>query len=305
MFKYATTFFFTLFLINFVSAQKPIFNVLEKQENALIVEFTLPAYQLFDFKSLNGEMHQKIMAREAVAILKKGFPEVLKFSTNVQMPNKGVSSINILSTSNVIKSNINLIPSKGNLYRNVNPDDIPFEKAEVYNQNNLYPGSLAIGNTPYIQRDVRGQTITIFPFQYNPVLKDLTISNKVVFKINFDTKITGENEMEVARKSAHNTHLEEIYKRRYLNYEPKRYTSLGEEGTLLIISSSDYMSSLSSYIEWKRQAGFEVEVVDIATIGNNQNSIYNYVKNYYQQNPDFLYLLLVGDHQKINAYNCG
>ena len=305
MFKYATTFFFTLFLINFVSAQKPIFNVLEKQEDALIVEFTLPAYQLLDYKIVNGEMHQKIMAREAVATLKKGFPEVLKFSTNIQMPSKGVSSIDILSNSNVVKSNINLIPSKGNLYRNINPDDIPFEKAEVYNQNKLYPGSLAIGNTPYIQRDVRGQTITIFPFQYNPVLNDLIISNKVVFKINFDTKITGENEMEVSRKSVYNSHLEESYIRRYLNYEPKRYTSLGEEGTLLIISSSDYMSNLSSYIEWKRQAGFEVEVVDIATIGNNQNSIYNYVKDYYQQNPDFLYLLLVGDHQKINAYNCG
>ena len=128
MFKYATTFFFTLFLINFVSAQKPIFNVLEKQEDALIVEFTLPAYQLLDYKIVNGEMHQKIMAREAVATLKKGFPEVLKFSTNIQMPSKGVSSIDILSNSNVVKSNINLIPSKGNLYRNVNPDDIPFER---------------------------------------------------------------------------------------------------------------------------------------------------------------------------------
>ena len=92
MFKYVTTFFFTLFLINFISAQKPIFNVLEKQENALIVEFTLPAFQLLDYKIVNGEMHQKIMAREAVAILKKGFPEVLKFSTNIQMPNKGAVS---------------------------------------------------------------------------------------------------------------------------------------------------------------------------------------------------------------------
>ena len=151
MIKHATTFVFTLFLINFVSAQKPIFNLLEKQENALIVEFTLPSYQLLDHKNINGEMHQKITAKEAVAILKKGFPEVLKFSTNIQMPNKGVSSIDILSTSNVIKSNINLIPSKGNLYRNINPDDIPFEKADVYNQNNVYPGSLAEGNTPYIK----------------------------------------------------------------------------------------------------------------------------------------------------------
>ena len=168
------------------------------------------------------------------------------------MPNKGVSSIDILSTSNTVKPNINLIPSKGNLYRNINPDDVPYEKAEVYNQNNLYPGSLAIGNIPYIQRDIRGQTISIFPFQYNPVLKDLTISSNVIFKINFDTKIK-ENEMEVL-KSAYNLHLEG-YNRRYLNYEPKRYTSLGEEGTILIITSSEYMSNLSSYIEWKRQAG--------------------------------------------------
>ena len=107
----------------------------------------------------------------------------------------------------------------------------------------------------------------------------------MVFKVNFDTKMTGDNELDVTRKSSFNVHLEESYKRRYLNYEPKRYTSLGEEGSMLIISSSDYMSNLSSYIEWKRQAGFEVEVVDIATIGNNQNSIYNFVRNYYQQNP--------------------
>ena len=55
------------------------------------------------------------MAREAVASLKKRFPEVLKFTANIQLPNKGISSIDILSTSNTVKSNINLIPSKGNL----------------------------------------------------------------------------------------------------------------------------------------------------------------------------------------------
>ena len=305
MIRFVSTFIFALFLTGFFIAQEPIFNILEKQENSLIVEFTLPDYQLFDYKTIDGVMHQKLLSREAVPILKKGHPEVLKFSTNIQMPNKGVSSIDVLSTSNSTKSNINLIPSKGNLYRNINPADIPFEKADVYNQNKYFPGSLTIGSTPYIQRDVRGQTITVFPFQFNPILGDLTISNKLVFKINFDTKITGENEMEESRKSAYNPHLEVSYKRRYLNYEPKRYTSLGEEGTMLIITSSDYISNLSSYIEWKRQAGFEVEMVDIATIGNNQNNIYNFVKNYYQQNPDFLYLLLVGDHQKINAYHCG
>ena len=107
MIKHVLTFIFALFLISLVSGQQPIFSIVEKQENSLIVEFTLPNYQLFDYKIINGEMHQKLMAKEAVTILKKGFPEVLKFSTNIQMPNKGVSSIDILSTSNSVRSNIN------------------------------------------------------------------------------------------------------------------------------------------------------------------------------------------------------
>ena len=48
---------------------------------------------------LDGDMHQKIKALDAVAILKKGLPEVLKFTTNLQMPNEGVSSVNVISTS--------------------------------------------------------------------------------------------------------------------------------------------------------------------------------------------------------------
>ena len=75
MIKHVITFIFTLFFTNILLAQKPIFNILEKQENALIVEFTLPNYhQSRTMRMVNGEMHQKLLAREAVAILKKGFP---------------------------------------------------------------------------------------------------------------------------------------------------------------------------------------------------------------------------------------
>ena len=138
MFRYISTLIFALYLTGIFIAQEPIFNILEKLENALIVEFTLPDYQLFDHKTIDGVMHQKLLSRDAAAILKKGHPEVLKFTTNIQMPNKGVSSIDVLSTSNSTKSNIHLIPSKGNLYRNINPDDVPFEKAEIYYQNKYF-----------------------------------------------------------------------------------------------------------------------------------------------------------------------
>jgi len=286
-------------------AQNTQFKIISNQNNSIVVDFILTDYVIDDYKVLDGDMHQKIKALDAVAILKKGHPEVLKFTTNLQMPNEGVSSVNVISTSFDTKSDINLIPSKGNLYRNINPETIPYEKAEIYQQNNSYPGSLVVDGVPYIQRDVRGQTITLFPFQYNPVLKQLRVYNKVRFEVNFNTKTSGINELDELRKSSYNKLIEDSYTRRYLNYIPKKYTSLGEEGSILIITPSEYISNLSSYIEWKRQAGFEVELVDISTIGNTQLNISNYVKDYYQQNPDFLYLIIVGDHNKVCAYNCG
>ena len=286
-------------------AQNTQFKIISNQNNSIVVDFILTDYVIDDYKVLDGDMHQKIKALDAVAILKKGHPEVLKFTTNLQMPNEGVSSVNVISTSFDTKSDINLIPSKGNLYRNINPETISYEKAGIYQQNNSYPGSLVVDGVPYIQRDVRGQTITLFPFQYNPVLKQLRVYNKVRFEVNFNTKTSGINELDEQRKSSYNKLIEDSYTRRYLNYIPKKYTSLGEEGSILIITPSEYISNLSSYIEWKRQAGFEVELVDISTIGNTQLNISNYVKDYYQQNPDFLYLIIVGDHNKVCAYNCG
>ena len=203
-------------------AQNTQFKIISNQNNSIIVDFILTDYVIDDYKVLDGDMHQKIKALDAVAILKKGHPEVLKFTTNLQMPNKGVSSVNVISTSFDTKTNINLIPSKGNLYRNINPETIPYEKAGIYQQNNLYPGSLVVDGVPYIQRDVRGQTITLFPFQYNPVLKQLRVYNKVRFEVNFNTKTSGINELDEQRKSSYNKLIEDSYTRRYLNYIPKK-----------------------------------------------------------------------------------
>jgi gingipain R len=74
---------------------------------------------------------------------------------------------------------------------------------------------------------------------------------------------------------------------------------------MLIIAPSEYLSDLHALISWKRKSGVDVEIVNVDDIGNNETNIYNYVRNYYNQNPDFLYLLLVGDHNDVASYNAG
>ena len=54
-------------------------------------------------------------------------------------------------------------------------------------ENNFYPGELAELSSPFILRDVRGQSVIIYPVQYNPVTKILRIYNK----INIEVKSTG------------------------------------------------------------------------------------------------------------------
>ena len=100
----------------YMHAQNTQFKIISNQNNSIVVDFILTDYAIDDYKVLDGDMHQKIKALDAVAILKKGHPEVLKFTTNLQMPNKGISSVNIISTSidNLLKG------SAGQAIQNMN-----------------------------------------------------------------------------------------------------------------------------------------------------------------------------------------
>ena len=134
---------------------------------------------------------------------------------------------------------------------------------------------------PYIQRDVRGQTINFIPFGFNPIKKTLKIYNKIRIKISFDTKLVGQNEFLFTKQENLSSEIQNNYQRRYLNYRTSRYNSLGQDGSMLIISPLEYFDELEPLISWKRKSGLDVELIDIATIGNNQSSIYNYVRSYY------------------------
>ena len=104
----------------------------------------------------------------------------------------------------------------------------------------------------------------------------------------------GINELSNLPRKSISNEVKNTYKRRYLNFNTTRYNSLGQDGSMLIISPIEYFDDLESFISWKRKSGLEVEIVDVATIGNNQLSIYNYVRNYYNQNSIFYtYYLLV------------
>ena len=296
---------FLLLSLNYFANDSYNIKLISQDNNSVIVEYQLIKYSILDSKSINSIQHKKLVVEGGRPTLNLGEPELLKFTSNIQLPQTGFSNFTIIDSKYSVIESVNIIPSKGNLYRNIDPNLIPFNKGSLYELDQDYPSSIFSLSQPYIHRDIRGQTLNFIPFQYNPVQKTLKVYNKIIVKIEFNVSEKGNNELLRTNDENILNEVKSSYQKRYLNYTPTRYNSIGQEGSMLIISPSEYFNELVPFIEWKKQSGREVVLVDIADIGNDQSSIYNYVRTYYQQNPDFLYLLIVGDHDKVACYDAG
>ena len=62
----------------------------------------------------------------------------------------GFSNFTIIDSKYTVIESVNIIPSKGNLYRNIDPSLIPFKKGPLYELDQDYPSSIFSLSQPYI-----------------------------------------------------------------------------------------------------------------------------------------------------------
>lgn len=270
-------------------------------ENAqeLVVSFHPGEVQFKTEQTPWGEMLIPIID-QGTFLLKEFYPELQKLTTSFIIPDQGSSELEIISSSYYEIQNIDICPSKGNLLRTVNPDDVQYSKGDNYYRNEFWPGNIASLQEPYILRDFRGQTIVVTPFAYNPVLKTLRVYTEITVKVTFNQK-EGLNEF-VGNKQMKpiNSDFSAIYSRQFINYSgTDRYTPVEEDGKMLIICYGSFMTEMEPFVRWKNQKGIPTEIVDVSTIGNAAQ-IKTYVANYYNTNG-LTYLLLVGDNAQVQA----
>jgi len=237
-------------------------------------------------------------------ILTNGAPDIPNICRSIIIPDTAEMDVTVISSIYEEYSNVLIAPSKGNLLRTVNPDDVPFEFGNEYNINNFYPGKIVELDEPYILRDFRGQVVKIYPIQYNPVTKimrfykDITIE---VFPIGTDTRnIINREEL----PSKLETNFNQIYKSHFINYGLlERYTPVEEQGNMLIITYDAFWDSMIPFYEWKILKGIPTEMVNVSTIGD-ANAIKTFIANYYNT-YSLTFVLLVGDAAQVPPYYLG
>jgi len=255
-------------------------------------------YQL-DTVLVDGNVYTKVVLADASRDRAKGQPDLPVIAQSIIIPDKSKMKLEIVNFDYTEKTVNAVVPSKGSLNRKFKPEDVSYAFGSAYSENAFFPQECAQIGNPYIVADYRGMVVYFHPFQYNPVTKILRVYSSITVTVLL-TSETGINEK--TRNESHriNSDFDQIYSRSFVNYPKHHYTAVNEEGSMMVISHADFISTVQPLVDWKNKRGVKTVLVDVATIGNTAAKIYSYISNYYSDSAANLkYVLLVGDESKV------
>ncbi|MCK9205039.1 MAG: C25 family cysteine peptidase, partial [Bacteroidales bacterium] len=267
------------------------------------IHFSLQGFEMIPVVTPKGNAFV-VGVGEATPMLVNGAPDLGKLTASVIIPDQEKMDVKVVYSNYKDFPGIEVAPSKGNLYRNTDPATVPYTWGKVYSEDKFFPENIVELRDPYIIRDYRGQTVIVYPFQYNPVTKTLRVYTDVEITV-FSTGKQGMNPL--FRKGnliSVNSEFNKIYHQRFLNAGESKYNPVDEQGKMLIICYGSFMTAMEPLVDWKNQQGIPTELVNVSTIGTTSTAIKSYILNYYNNN-DLAFVLLVGDGPQIPTNSGG
>ena len=279
---------FFMGMATITQAQNIQFTLLHSNSNEAVVRVDFGTYQT-ETVSVNGEEMQKLIMANAYPSLKKGSPELMQTAFSLIVPEGSTPETEILDAQYTVVEHFALAPSKGSLYRNVDPENVPYTKNEDYQVANYLLGNAIQTGEIYQLRDFHGMNFKVYPFDYNPVAQKLKIYSSVTVKVTFNSTRS------IATATKNNRTFDAVYANQFLNYRALRGTPITDEGDILIICPDNFMEAMQPYVDWKIRNGYNTEMVTVVAAGNNANAIKTYITNYYNEH-NLAFVIIVGDN---------
>ncbi len=274
--------------------------LVSSSDDKVVVDVRIDGFYKQTVKTQQGE--QLVISGEGMAFMPvKGAPNLPMYPISMIIGDLAEMEVSVVKSEYVDFENIEVAPSKGNFSRKINPDDVPYTYGEMYKQDAFYPAQQVVLGEPYILRDFRGQNMMVYPYAYNPVTKTL----RVYTYLRIEAEKVGDNgvnqKLNRKRNITVDSEVNASYKRRFINYPAnERYTFVEDEGEMLIVCIDKYMAAVEPLVEWKNMSGRPTTMVAMSETGNDLKA---YIQNYYNEHPELVYLLLVGEHADIPPYS--
>jgi hypothetical protein len=249
---------------------------------------------------INGQKYAQVVLPGEGRLLQAGAPELPHVARSIILPDRGSPTISVLEARYEDVTGVDVAPSKGVIFRNQNPDDVPYTFGAVYGQDAFFPAAVAALGEPYILRDYRGVVVELDPCQYNPVTHTLRLYTELVVEVT-TSGTGGVNVLDRSTRSGKiDSAFRQIYISHFINSEQAglRYTPLDDTGDMLIIAYDAWISNVQPLADHKIAHGINTTIVGVSTIGNNATAIKNYIQNVYNSS-DLSFVLLVGDAAQV------
>jgi len=300
--KLRWTFFAALLMmVCFASAQNSVFELLSARQNSVTIRFRLTGFALKPVETNQGQFMQ-VCAEGAAPLLEKGLPDLPHFSFSLLVPPDATLQVKILSSSHHEYHDVQILPSKGKIYRHINRDSIPYVFGPSYQLDQVFPEKILSLAGQYQLRQRHGQLIQLTPFQFSGAKKILSVYDEIVIQVGWTAakKVPAFHQDVIT--------FENLYKNQFLNYpnqslKQSKVSGVGGRGTMLIISYGPFIPLLHDFVNWKIKTGLDVLVEDVADLGD-ASAIKQFIRKQYQMH-EISYVLLVGDADMVPSSRLG
>lgn len=273
----------------------------QSTSNQINLEFTLGSFSR-ETVTIDSQTWYLPMVKNAGLTLEAGLPQVPVLAGSVIIPPTAKMVMNA-TYSEYVDIPMPIAPSKGNLTRNIDPNTVPYSFGSFYQSSGSYPEETAYLTEPYILRDYRGITVRFQPFVYYPETGITRVYTRMSVSITTDGVDTV-NTISTP-KTSYAAAFAGIYENMFLNFGQAKYPSLAETGRILVIKNSMFDAAIEPWVNWKRQMGHIVDVVDKDVAGPTANQIKTYIQNQYDQNNGLMFVQIMGDAPQVPSLSSG
>ncbi len=277
------------------NSRKSLFECDREDLNMVGIDFSLDGYEMKTVDE-KGETYQQISYPNEGKLLEIGKPDLPRFSRLVTIPDAGEVSIEILSRNEELISEMNIYPLQDFQIENKPLNSGFSTNDKFYSNGEIFPGKILELGTPAIMRDHRVVRISVNPFQYDPITKELKIIKNVYFTVN----CIGSKGINIKnKKQKRSRYFAETYQTNIINFETQmnRNEEYQTPSYLFIHPNNALVQTwLDSLMNWKHRKGFVVHSASTSETGSTNNAIKSYIQTAYdnwEDPPEFV--CLVGD----------
>ena len=288
------------------NAQREGLSVEQSTRSGLSMRHSLKQLHILNITD-NGYTGDVIQGGTGISLpANEGEPNLPSFSRFVAIPNGANAHIEMGYRSMTTIANVDLLPAAPIKF---DTDDSPntYEKnLSIYNKNAFFPEQPVTISEPFSLRGVQTVAITVAPYQYNPVTKELRVYDDMQFDVRFDggNGEFGDTRLRspywdpiLMQNLANYNQLPSIdYEARMQEWVNNRPT--GCEYLIVIPNNEGFRQYAEQLRDFRIQQGILTEVKSLSDMGctttNEMKSYFHNAYNTWDIPP--VAVLLLGDH---------